>query len=122
MAISRRPFLVRWSPASMRRLIVASSSTSLLLVRQEWVIEEVGQDDLCDVAQPSRFPLDRSIASVRADGTASKVLGHEFHHLSPVSVLADGDAWSYLPPDFDAGSWADRNGEASFTVEVTGDV
>ena len=94
----------------------------MLLLRQKRVIEEVRQDELCDVAQSPGFPLDRPIASVRADGAAPKELGYELHHLSPVSVLADGDAWSHLPPDFDARPWADRNGEASFTVEVAGDV
>lgn len=93
-----------------------------LLVREKRVDEEVGQDDLSNVAQTPRFPLDRLIASVRSDRPASEMLGHELDHLASVSVLADGDARSHLPPDPDSRARANRHGEASFTIEVAGDV
>jgi hypothetical protein len=36
--------------------------------------------------------------------------------------LADRYARPYFPADPDSGSWADRNGEASFSVEVARDI
>ena len=74
------------------------------------------------VAESPRLPFDGLVASVRSDRPAAEVLGHEFDHLAPVGILADRDAWSHLPPDPDFGPRADRNGEASFTVEIAGDV
>ncbi len=75
-----------------------------------------------DVAEPACLPLDRVVTSIGSDRATSEVLGYELDHLSSVSVLADRDAGSHLPTDPDAGSRADRNREASFSIEIARDI
>ena len=94
----------------------------MLLIGEERILDEVWKYPAGDVAQPSRFPLDRVVASVRPDRTASEVFGHQLDHLATISVLADRYAWPYFPADPDSRSWADRNGEASLSVEVARNV
>ena len=42
--------------------------------------------------------------------------------LGPVSVLTHREAWPHLPPDLELGSRRDGNHEATFSVDVSGDV
>jgi hypothetical protein len=43
-------------------------------------------------------------------------------HLGSISVLTDGKAWPHFPARRELRPWRDGNREASFAVDVTGDV
>jgi hypothetical protein len=75
-----------------------------------------------DVVEPACFPLEGVISRIWSDCPATEVDGHELQDLISVSILADRNARSHFPSDPDFGSRSDRDGEASFSVEVTGDV
>ena len=75
-----------------------------------------------DVVEATRFPLQRLVAPIRPDASASKVRLKLVKHLGPISVLADGEARPHLPTCPQLAPRRDRDGEAPFSVGVAGDV
>jgi len=105
----------------------ASSDRSLQVVqhlvvsRDPWVPIEVRKDDSDDVVETSCLPLHGVISWIRSNRAAAEILSDELEDLV-ISVLADRGTWPHFPSDPDLGSRADRDGEASFTIEIAGDV
>ena len=75
-----------------------------------------------DILESTGLPLERLVAAVRPDASASKLRLNQLKHLGPVSVLADGEARPHLLSHEQLRSRRDGNGEATFSVGVTGDV
>ena len=75
-----------------------------------------------DVLEATRLPLEGLVASIRPDASAAEVRLDRMKHLGAITVLTDGEAWPHLPPDEQRCPGRDRNGEASFSVDVTGDI
>ena len=65
----------------------------------------MGDHSLDQVVELARFPLQRFVAAVRADASASEVGLQRVQHLGAVSVLADGEARPHLPPNRERRSW-----------------
>jgi hypothetical protein len=83
---------------------------------------EVGNHVLEEILESAGFPLHSPVATVRTNASAPEVRLQRMKHLSAISVLADGQAGPHLPPREQRCSRSDGNGEASFAVDVTGDV
>jgi hypothetical protein len=94
----------------------------MALSGEQRIADEVRDNPLEDVLEPTRLPLHRSIAAIRADASAPEVRRDRVNDLGSVSVLADREAWPHLPSDRELGSRRDGNGEATFSVDVPGDV
>ena len=75
-----------------------------------------------DVLESTRLPLKGLVAPIGPDASASEMRLNQLKHLGPVSVLADREAWPHLPSDDELRSRKDGNGEATLSVDVTGDV
>ncbi len=74
------------------------------------------------VLEPARLPLQRPVAPIRPDASASEQLLDRVQHLGAVSVLADGETGSHLPSHPELRPGRDGDGEAPFSVDVAGDV
>ena len=75
-----------------------------------------------DVLETPRLPLERLIAAVRPDASAPEVVLNQLKHFGPISVLADREARPHLPSGYELRSWRDGDGEATLSVNVSGDV
>ena len=83
---------------------------------------EVRDDTPDELIELACFPLQRLVAAVRPDASASEVSLQRVEHLGAVSVLADGEARPHLPSHLERRPRCDGNGEAAFAVGVAGDV
>ena len=83
---------------------------------------EMRDHTLEDVLETARLPLEGLVASIRPDASAAEIRLDRMKHLGAITVLTDGEAWPHLPPDEQRCSGRDRNGEASFSVDITGDI
>src|SRR2546429_4290579 len=83
---------------------------------------EVGDHVREDVLEATCFPLERLVTAIRPDASASEMCLNQLKHLGPVSILADREAWPHLPPHRKLRSRRDGAGEATLSVDVTGDV
>ena len=92
------------------------------LAREEPVTLEVRDDPLDDVVEPARLPLDRLVAPIGSDAPASEVRGDCVNDLGSISVLTDREAGPHLPSDRERRPRRDGNGEAPFSVDVSGDI
>jgi hypothetical protein len=75
-----------------------------------------------EILEAPCFPLQRPVAAVWSDASASEVRLHQVEDLSAISVLTDGKAWPHLPAHEQRRPWGNGNGEAAFAVDVSGDV
>jgi len=92
------------------------------LSRQQRVPLEVRDHALEDVLEATRLPLEGLVTAVRSDASAPEVRLDRMKHLGAISVLADGQRRPHLPSQEQLRSRRDRNGEAAFAVDVSGDV
>src|SRR6266508_2356020 len=83
---------------------------------------EVRNDPIDEKRKAPNLPLQCPIASVGSQGPASEVPLDLQQNLIAVSVLADRNARSHLPPDQQRWSRCDRHSKASLTVDVSRDV
>src|SRR5262249_18794066 len=74
------------------------------------------------VLEPAGFPLQRPVASITPDASASEVRLNQLKHLGPLSILADREALPYLPSNRELCARGDRDGKAPLSVDVAGDV
>jgi hypothetical protein len=86
------------------------------------IADEVRNDPLEDVIEPACFPLHRSIAAIRPDAPAPEIRRDRVNDFGPISILADREAWPHLPAHRELGSRRDGHGEATFSVDITGDI
>jgi hypothetical protein len=92
------------------------------LSRQQRLMHEVRNDPLDEIAEPTGFPLERLVAAVWPDTSASEESLDRMKHFGAISVLADGQAWPYLPSHGQLGPWRDGDGKAAFAVNISRDV
>jgi hypothetical protein len=92
------------------------------LSRLKRIADEVWDDAPEEILEPSGFPLHRSIAAIGTNASASEVRGDRVNDFGPVSVLADREAWPHFPSRGELRSRRDGNCEATFSVDVAGDV
>jgi len=86
------------------------------------ITDEVRDDPLDELVEGACLPLQRRIAAVRPDASAPEVGLQRMEHLSPIAVLADGEAGSDLPSHRERRPRSDRDREATFSIGVAGDV
>ena len=75
-----------------------------------------------EILEPTRFPLQRAIAAVWSHASASEVRLNQVEDLGAITVLTDGKAWPHLPTHGQCRPRSDGDGEATFAVDVSGDV
>jgi hypothetical protein len=92
------------------------------LTREERVQLEVRDHALEDVFEAPCLPLQRLIAPIGTDASAPEVGLYRVQHFGPVSVLTHREASPHLPSDPQRPARGDGNGEAAFSVDVSGDV
>ena len=92
------------------------------LTRQQRIVDEMRNYPVEDVLEPACLPLHRLIAPVGTDASASEIRGDRVNDLGSISVLADWEARPHLPSDRELSPRRDGNGEASFSVNVSGDI
>jgi hypothetical protein len=93
-----------------------------LFARTQWITSEVGNDSRHKKRKTSHLPLQCLIASVGSYRTTAEVLHDLVKDLRSITVLANRDAWSHLPPNEQGCSGRNRDREASFTIDVSRDV
>jgi hypothetical protein len=109
-------------PSSHRLTDEGEELEVLLLARQKRVTTEVRKDPIEDREETANLPLQRLVASIRMDRAAAEELLQQSQDLCPIAVLADREAWPDLPADQQCRSGRKRNVEATFSVDVPGDV
>ena len=90
--------------------------------RQQRERLEVGDHAVEQVLESSRLPLQRPVAPIRPDASAPEMRLNQVEDLGAISVLTDGKAWPHLPAREQRRPRSDGNGEATFSVNVPGDV
>src|SRR5581483_6227838 len=80
------------------------------------------KDPIDDRTETAGLPLQRLVAAIRSDRPAVEVGLQAGQHLCPVTVLADRQTWPDLPPNAERQTGCERNVEASFSVDIPGDV
>src|SRR3972149_10544520 len=93
-----------------------------LLPREQRVPLEVRNHTLEEILEPSRLPLQGSIAAIGSGGSAPEVRLDRIKHLGAISILAYGEALPHLPADEQFRSRTDGDGEASLSVNIAGDI
>ena len=92
------------------------------LTGHQRVPDEVRNDPLKQILESSRLLFHGLVAAVRPDASAPEVGLKRMKHLGSVAVLADGEARPHLPSRSKLRSRRDGDGEASFSVGITGDI
>src|SRR5438105_2901929 len=89
---------------------------------QQRISLEVRNHALQEILKPTRLPLQRAVAAIRSNVSASEVVLNRIEDLGPIAVLTDGEAGPHLPSRHELCPRRDRDGEAAFSVDITGDV
>jgi hypothetical protein len=89
---------------------------------QQRVTLEMRDHVLEDVLETTGLPLERLVAAVRPDASASEVRLNQLKYFGPVSVLTDRKARPHFPPHSERRPRRDGNREAAFSVDEAGDV
>src|SRR5215467_1191624 len=104
---------------------VADRSKSLEVLRfsgEEWVRWKMRHDPVHQIANAPHLVLECLVAAVRPDGPALEVLLHQLEYLAAVAVLADRETGPHLPSSSQRWPRGERDGEATLSIHVTGDV
>src|SRR3990170_5892958 len=83
---------------------------------------EVRNHTLEEILEPSRLPLQGTIAAIGSDASASEVRLDRIKHLGAISILAYGEAWPHFPADEQFRPRTDGDREASLSVNIAGDI
>ena len=117
-----RPPRLRCAPSAIERQIDANRSKSYRLPDSNGNRSKCGITRPEEILEPARFPLERPVAAIGSDASASEVRFDRLKHLGAITVLADGEAWPHLPAHEQRGSRGNGDGEATFAVGVSGNV
>jgi len=93
-----------------------------LFGRRERIRPEVRENLLHQISNVSYFELDGFVGPIGSDEAASPSFLNYFEELGSVRVLADRKARSDLPTQPMSAAWLERNAEAAFSIDETGDV
>ena len=86
------------------------------------MLPEVRKDPIEDREETANLPLQRLVTAIRPDRATAKMMLQHRQDLRSVTVLADREAWSDLPADQQGRAGRQRDVEATFSVNVPGDV